>query len=236
MKLNKFLALTAVFATLFAGCGNSTGGGGTSNNGSNTTTEEIQTYEEVDITKFVRLKTLEGHSNGVCSVCWSPDGKYLASGSDDDTVKIWGEKSESRNSESSSSSSGGSSSSSKSSSDDYSVPVNNYSGGGYVPVNTYSGGYENNNTNNNTINNALERSYINTYNTLLKNLEYWINDYNEFKNSSYYDPTSSMHNYRLNQVKFNIKDTKEEIRKLRQEAAKDGINIPMSSLENISVY
>ena len=104
-----------------------------------------------------------------------------------------------------------------------------------VPVNTYSGGYENNNTNNNTINNALERGYINTYNTLLKNLEYWINDYNNFKNSSYYDPTSSMHTIRLNQARSNIKDTKEEIRKLRKEAAKDGINIPMSSLENISV-
>ena len=104
-----------------------------------------------------------------------------------------------------------------------------------MPVNTYSGGYENNNTNNNTINNALERGYINTYNTLLKNLEYWINDYNNFKNSSYYDPTSSMHTIRLNQARSNIKDTKEEIRKLRKEAAKDGINIPMSSLENISV-
>lgn len=117
----------------------------------------------------------------------------------------------------------------------WNITPDNSSGGVYVPVNTYSGGYENNNTNNNTINNALERSYIDRYNTLLKNLEYWINDYNKTKNSSYYDPTSSMQNYQLNQVKFNIKDTKEEIRKLRKEAAKDGINIPMSSLENISV-
>ncbi len=118
----------------------------------------------------------------------------------------------------------------------WNITPDNSSGGVYVPVNTYSGGYENNNTNNNTINNALERGYINTYNTLLKNLEYWINDYNNFKNSSYYDPTSSMHTLRLNQSKSNIKDTKEEIRKLRKEAAKDGINIPMSSLENINVY
>ena len=36
-----------------------------------------------------RLKTLEGHSNSVWSVCWSPDGKYLASGSRDNTVIIW---------------------------------------------------------------------------------------------------------------------------------------------------
>ena len=34
--------------------------------------------------------TLEGHSNYVNSVSWSPDGKYLASGSWDGTVKIWG--------------------------------------------------------------------------------------------------------------------------------------------------
>ena len=36
-----------------------------------------------------RLKTLEGHSNSVWSVCWSPDGKYLASGSQDNKVIIW---------------------------------------------------------------------------------------------------------------------------------------------------
>ena len=40
-----------------------------------------------------KLKTLEGHSYGVNSVCWSPDGKYLASGSWDKTVIIWDAKS-----------------------------------------------------------------------------------------------------------------------------------------------
>ncbi|MEE0947967.1 MAG: hypothetical protein U0L53_04505, partial [Bacteroidales bacterium] len=35
------------------------------------------------------LKTLEGHSDYVMSVCWSPDGKYLASGSCDSTIIIW---------------------------------------------------------------------------------------------------------------------------------------------------
>ena len=30
-----------------------------------------------------------GHSRSVNSVAWSPDGKSLATGSDDDTVKLW---------------------------------------------------------------------------------------------------------------------------------------------------
>ena len=39
------------------------------------------------------MLTLKGHSSYLNSVCWSPDGKYLASGSDDNTVKIWDAKS-----------------------------------------------------------------------------------------------------------------------------------------------
>jgi WD40 repeat protein len=34
-------------------------------------------------------KTLTGHSSTVGSVVYSPDGRYLASGSSDDTIKIW---------------------------------------------------------------------------------------------------------------------------------------------------
>jgi len=36
------------------------------------------------------LRTLAGHTEFVMSIAWSPDGKTLASGSGDRTVRLWG--------------------------------------------------------------------------------------------------------------------------------------------------
>ncbi|MHC4996326.1 MAG: protein kinase domain-containing protein, partial [Planctomycetota bacterium] len=39
--------------------------------------------------KSLALMTLEGHDDLVKSVDWSPDGRYIASGSDDATLRVW---------------------------------------------------------------------------------------------------------------------------------------------------
>ncbi|MGD0693815.1 MAG: hypothetical protein ABSB82_03085 [Terriglobia bacterium] len=39
------------------------------------------------------MGTLGGHSEPVTSVAWSPDGKRLATGSEDHTAKVWGAES-----------------------------------------------------------------------------------------------------------------------------------------------
>lgn len=35
------------------------------------------------------MRTLEGHSQGICDLAWTTDGAYLASASDDTTIRIW---------------------------------------------------------------------------------------------------------------------------------------------------
>ena len=35
------------------------------------------------------VATLESHTQEVCGLKWSPDGKYLASGGNDNMVNVW---------------------------------------------------------------------------------------------------------------------------------------------------
>ena len=35
------------------------------------------------------MKTLNDHTGAVISVAFSPDGKFIVSGSDDKTIKLW---------------------------------------------------------------------------------------------------------------------------------------------------
>ena len=56
--------------------------------------DEIKEYKKafekkIDVTKFKCLKTLEGDSDDISSVAYSPDDTKIISGSDDKTIKIW---------------------------------------------------------------------------------------------------------------------------------------------------
>ena len=68
MNKIKIFSLIAVFTSLFVG---------------------FEKLNAQDVSKFKCLETLKGHSYGVLSVSYSPDGTKIISGSGDETVKIW---------------------------------------------------------------------------------------------------------------------------------------------------
>ena len=68
MNKIKIFSLIAVFTSLFVG---------------------FEKLNAQDVSKFKCLETLKGHSYGVLSVAYSPDGTKIISGSGDETVKIW---------------------------------------------------------------------------------------------------------------------------------------------------
>ncbi|KAJ5708179.1 hypothetical protein N7488_007980 [Penicillium malachiteum] len=49
----------------------------------------VLNYPMVEENWSACLQTLEGHSSSVYSIAWSPDGSRLASGSSDNTVRVW---------------------------------------------------------------------------------------------------------------------------------------------------
>ena len=53
---------------------------------------ELGIYNPLDYANFSLAATLSGHSANVSSVCYSPDGKTIASGCDDKTIKLWDAK------------------------------------------------------------------------------------------------------------------------------------------------
>ncbi len=53
------------------------------------TTQKSEPAECIDYINCELHHTLSGHNAGVCSVSISPDGRTLASGSKDKTIKLW---------------------------------------------------------------------------------------------------------------------------------------------------
>jgi WD40 repeat protein len=47
-------------------------------------------HDSVVIMFLLHLGFMQSYFGGVCCVCWSPDGRYIAAGGEDDLVCIYG--------------------------------------------------------------------------------------------------------------------------------------------------
>ncbi len=70
-----FGGLLLVLALVLVACGSTQTSSSTPTPASNTPGTKVCTYK--------------GHSDVVSELAWSPDGKYIASGSTDKTVQVW---------------------------------------------------------------------------------------------------------------------------------------------------
>lgn len=108
----------------------------------------------------------------------------------------------------------------------WNITPDNSSGGVYVPVNTYSGGYENNNTTKEDNRARSEKYYRDSYKR--------EDDYISKTLYSLRLARERNDSYVIYYVQY-ILDAQKSMRKIREEASKEGIFIPQSQNETIRV-
>ena len=90
MKKCLYLSLILCFLSAFVACEEPAEGNMHGNENSTSSSGGNTSNPETDTTDFLYLQTLQGHDDRVTSVCWTPNGRYLLSGSNYATIKIWG--------------------------------------------------------------------------------------------------------------------------------------------------